>query len=220
MSRCWKSRRIFLSALLPLLLLSPAATAQDLQGLKDAVEDHYAAGRYAETEAEAKRLLPLLERQYSASHEAVMEIMDRLAWALYRQKRYEEAAQLHRRVIDVRRKTLGDRHALVARSLDGLARALWDLGRKDESKALSKQGIAALPPGFDMPGVADLSSRTPPPSGAPPTSPPAAGSGKRSRSTGRPPELSRASSCPPRRRWRTRSFARAATGRPWRSTSG
>jgi CHAT domain-containing protein len=159
MSRWLQRGRILLSVPLCLLLLSAVAIAQDLQGLKDAAEDHYAADRYAEAEANAKRLLPLLERQYGGAHEAVMEVMDRLAWSLYRQKRFEEAAQLHRRVIEARRKALGDRHALVARSIDGLARALWDLGRKDESKALSKQGIAALPPGFNLPGVAESVQR-------------------------------------------------------------
>jgi hypothetical protein len=150
---CWRL------ALLPLLILSQPAPAQDLQALKDAIEDHYAAGRYPEAETEAKQLLPLLERRYGATHEAVMEVMDRLAWTLYRERRYQEAAQLHRRVIDVRRKSLGDRHALVARSIDGLARALWELGRKEESKALSKQGIAALPPGFTLPGAAETIQR-------------------------------------------------------------
>jgi CHAT domain-containing protein len=163
-ARLWRLARSVglvgsLSVVSLLLTSFPIANAQNVQGMKDAIEDDYAAGRYVEAETAAKALLPLLEQRYGPSHEAVIEVLDRLASAIYRQKRYAEAAQLYERVLQVRRKNLGDKHALVAKSLDGLAKAYWDLGRKDEAKALWKQGVAALPPAFTMPGAADMVAR-------------------------------------------------------------
>ena len=99
------------------------------------------------------RLLPLMEQEKGATHEATVEITERLAMSIYRQKRYDQAGQLLRRVIEIRRTALGDKNALVARAVTELANVLWEQGRKDEAKALFSQGLAALPAPRNMPPI-------------------------------------------------------------------
>lgn len=123
---------------------SPAANheSDELERLRLEMLGLYEAGRYAEAEVEARRLVDRHTEAVGENHPDVATALSNLALLLQRQGDFKGAEALLRQTVTIRRQFFGEQHPDFAASLNNLALLHCETHDLDRAEPLLRQALA------------------------------------------------------------------------------
>jgi serine/threonine-protein kinase len=107
-----------------------------------------AQGKYAEAEAEHRRVLTMRENMADRDFQAIAASLNNLSSVLFAEGKYEEAETNLRRALELWEHELGPEHPDAATVRGNLGMVLQVLGRHDEAEAEQRTALAALERGL------------------------------------------------------------------------
>lgn len=146
MRRPLEAVRLVCLALATMLAAVPvrAQKNDDVQHLFQQFSQLYQAGKYAEAEPLAKRMVEIARQRFGESSQGYARSLNGLALLYKAQGRYADAEPRYKRSLAIRENALGPEHLEVAASLNNLAALYYAQGRYCVPRVHSFRAVGGL----------------------------------------------------------------------------